>query len=120
LDHFGPSHDSFHPVCGSCGMRKINGQFGEYCRIVCLSELPEIFLLDESETSAYNAAKIKPPLVLPVDEHGATREFHLYKLRSVYESKLSGRLYHIHPECVHQKNDCNGCTREYTVLCESC
>ena len=118
------SIDAHHLVCGACGMKCINGQYGRFCTVVPLSDLPVCLQLTDKQSKAYDHLKNQQPLLLPTDDEGTIKPFYLHKLHSVYESQLLQKKYHLHPEFVHMapNSTCSAIQnkQELTVLCPSC
>jgi hypothetical protein len=107
--------DCHHLICGLCGIRTIHGRYEEYCEVVALENLPPVIHLDEQQKQDFLALESKPPLILPVNEHGDVEEFHLFKLQSTYYSKALDTYFHLHHESLVVNNDL-----EYTILCPNC
>jgi hypothetical protein len=86
-----------------------------------LRDLPEALQLTNSQLTAYIAEKKQQPLKLPINEEGKTKDVHLYKLRSTYESIPLRKAYHLHPEAIHSVFDSEtNQSIEATVLCPEC
>ena len=68
-----------------------------------------MFHLNDEQHEDFQALKEKSPLMLPINEEGATKLFHLHKAQSVPQSKILQTVFHLHPEFVFlsekQRND---------------
>lgn len=74
--------------------------------------------LIEQQLQKHNKCKNKLSLTLPVNDQGKTRDFHIYKLQSVYHSATLNKHFHLHPELVHTIQNANtNAPEEATVLC---
>ena len=115
------SVDAHHLTCGACGIKEVNGRYGEYCSVVALADLPKPLILTEEQDTAYQTAKDKPDLLLPVNEEATKKaKFPMWKLMSVHESDLLKRKFHLHTEFVHKAKNDHGAEEELTVLCHRC
>ena len=121
LDGLPNSVDAHHLVCGSCGVKSVHGQQHRKCTVVSLRALPPVMELTKPQIREFQYMKSNKPLMLPINKEGDLAPFYPYKVRSVYESTLLQKTFHLHPEYVHITRDSitnEEC--EMTVLCHNC
>jgi len=59
------------------------------------------------------------PLRLPINEAGDLKDFDLVQLYSLHESRKLKKLFHLHPELVHEESNDQG-SKEFTICCHRC
>ena len=107
--------DAHHLVCGSCGVKCVDGEQGKWFKEFPLCKMPSFMHLTTFQEATWRSEK-RSPLIVPTDSQGGTRQVDISLIRSVFESTSLGICFHLHPEFVHK--DTNG--RDCTFLCQSC
>jgi len=108
--------------CGSCGVRHPHRGKQKLVKVMLQELVGSGLEYNCSEKESWEEEKMQIPLCLPINGNGDLREFHLWKLRSAYDSTLLDTTFHIHPELVVTEcvdNDISE-SREFTFLCTNC
>ena len=102
--------------CGACGKHEAERNGLEYVESH-LSQLG-ILKLNEEQRERFQQECSALPLMLPIDDLGELKEFHVWKLRSIYAWENS--LYFLHPELIHQVKVDEHRLMPATYLCKTC
>ncbi|CAB9516444.1 helicase PIF1 [Seminavis robusta] len=122
----GQSVDAHHFVCGSCGIKSVNGQYGKVCSTVDLADLVDTpVAFTEEQLKRYERSAKEPPVLLPTDDEGSTKLFYPHRLQSAYTSPSLASTFHLHPEFVTfqtrpSKDGDKTEQHETVIFCSSC
>ena len=123
VQQFQQRHSPLHSrlmSCGGCGIRLYERPSGpeiKFCQVDLQSTIVAHLQYTDADMMLLESARRKCARVdLVVDEINNRRTVDPWQLKSVYKSRASGTLYHLHPELVAV--DADGA--ETTHLCPSC
>ena len=109
-------------ACASCGIKYLEGPEHKFYSVP-LSEC-ESLILDEENTNNYLEDMNKPPIEIPIDNLGNTKEVNPFKVRLFFEytCKKSCRkiIYFLHPDFVEKKDNDKNDNYYEASLCENC
>ena len=126
------SHDCPILTCASCGIRDcatdLPSQDQAFRQIDIHKDLSpaaiKILSLSDNQLQNWRSEMSKPPIVIPTDPEGTTKEVSIHKLRSIHQSRVHNSAssalpshFHLHPEFV-TTSECG--TSETAFFCQSC
>ena len=106
-------------TCASCGIKDMERGKSALFKVVEVDALSPVLSFTEEEEAGHKDSKRL--LMLPVDEKGTMKQFNVQRLRSFHKSNKTNKLFHLHPEFVHEARvDKSGDEVEHVFLCKSC
>ena len=94
--------------------------------IICYITLSECecIRLTDKDVKDYLEDFNRPPITIPIDNEGNTKEVNPFKCRLFFQTKcnVSGKIhvYFLHPEFIEKRENVNGDIILETSLCDSC